>query len=224
MLVVGLTGGIASGKSTVSRMFEDAGVPVICADELAREAVKPGSAGLREIARVFGSDVIAGDGNLDRVAMARLVFEDPGRRKILEGIIHPRVAEEKIRRLKEYEQQGHKLAIVDVPLLYESGWEDAFDLVVAVYVPEGVQVDRLARRDGLSPEEIRSRIAAQMPVEEKRARAARVVDNSGTEADTYRQVQILLGELRAMAESKAEAACSTSKKVLSDASKRFGGV
>jgi len=187
-------------------MFEDAAIPVICADELAREAVKPGSRALDEIARIFGSEVIAGDGNLDRVAMARLVFEDPARRKVLENIIHPRVAEEKARRLKEFDEQGHNLTIVDVPLLYESGWERSFDLVVVVYVPEDVQVDRLAHRDGLSPEEIRSRIAAQMPIEEKKARADRVVDNSGTVEDTSRQVRILLGELREMASKKADAA------------------
>ena len=109
MLVVGLTGGIASGKSTVSRMFEQAGIPVICADELAREVVRPGSQGLAEIRRIFGDDVLDEEGKLDREAMARLVFQDRSKRKILESIIHPRVAEEQNKRLRTLEVKGIQL-------------------------------------------------------------------------------------------------------------------
>lgn len=196
MVVVGLTGGIASGKTTVSRMFQEAGIPVICADELAHEAVEPGSPALEEIRRTFGEDVIDGDGGLDRARMAQLVFRDPEKRRILESIIHPRVAEGKNRRIKEFAQSGHRIVMVDVPLLYESGWEKEFDLVVVVHVPPSVQTERLTRRDNMTPEEARSRLDAQMPIREKKKLADRLVDNSGTPEETLAQVKDIIEELR----------------------------
>jgi dephospho-CoA kinase len=196
MLVVGLTGGIASGKSTVSKMLEQAGIPVICADELAREAVRPGSQGLAEIRRVFGEGVLDDEGNLDREAMARLVFQDKPKRKILESIIHPRVEEEQNKRLAALERQGHSIAVVDIPLLYESGWERFVDLVVVVYAPRHIQGERLMNRDGMSADDARSRLDAQMPIDDKRKRADRLVDNGKTLEHTRRQVQNLIQELR----------------------------
>jgi dephospho-CoA kinase len=199
MLVVGLTGGIASGKSTVSRSLQGAGIPVICADELAREAVKPGSPGLEEIRRLFGDEVIDTDGNLDRKAVARVVFSDDSKRKALESIIHPRVSEEKDRILSTLEGQGHSIVVVDVPLLYETDWQRQFDLVIVVYVPKALQEERLIKRDQISREEATSRIAAQMPIEKKKELADRIVDNTGDLAHTYVQVQRLVEELQAMA-------------------------
>jgi dephospho-CoA kinase len=199
MLVAGLTGGIASGKSTVSQLFEQSGVPVICADELAHEAVKPGSPALDEIREVFGDDTIDHEGNLDRAAMARLVFHDPGLRKKLESIIHPRVSEGKMRRLKELERQGHSVALVDVPLLYETGWDKDFDLVIVVHVPRDVQLTRLVQRDKMAPEDALARLESQMPIDEKRDRADRVIDNSGSLEQTRQQVEALVLRLRAMA-------------------------
>ncbi len=196
MLIVGLTGGIASGKSTVSKMFEQAGIPVICADELAREAVRPGSQGLAEIRRIFGEGVLDDEGNLDREAMARLVFQDKAKRKILESIIHPRVAEEQNKRLAALERQGHSIAVVDIPLLYESGLERSVDLVVVVYAPRHIQEERLMNRDGMSADDARSRLDAQMPIDDKRTRADRLVDNGKTLEHTRRQVQNLIEELR----------------------------
>jgi dephospho-CoA kinase len=202
MLVVGLTGGIASGKSTVSRLFQEAGIPVICADELAREAVKRGSVGLEEIRQAFGNAVFDRDGALDRKAMANVIFRDESKRKILEAIIHPRVAEEKTRILTDLERNGHSVVIVDVPLLYESGWQTAFDLVVVVYVPREVQEQRLMSRDGISLEEATARLHAQLPLEKKKELADRIVDNTGDVAHTRSQVEQLLAEFRVLAEER----------------------
>jgi len=188
MFVVGLTGGIASGKSTVSQMFEKAGVPVVCADELAHELVKSGSQALQEIERAFGRDVIDGNGELNRPAMARLVFQDESKRKRLECIIHPRVREAAAQRTRKLEEAGYGMVIVDVPLLFEVGW-DTLDAVVVVYAPRTVQERRLMDRDGLSKEEAEARLGAQMSLEEKKNRADYVIDNTGSLDQTLAQVR-----------------------------------
>jgi dephospho-CoA kinase len=206
MLVVGLTGGIASGKSTVSRFFREAGIPVICADELARDAVKPGSPGLEEIRGVFGDGVVDSDGGLDRKAVGRIVFDDESKRKTLESIIHPRVSEGKDRILAALEAQGNPLVVVDVPLLYETGWHNDFDLVIVVYVPSDTQEERLMNRDRISREEAAARIGAQMPIQKKKEMADRIVDNTGDLAHTYAQVERLLEELRTLALTKEQTA------------------
>jgi dephospho-CoA kinase len=196
MLIVGLTGGIATGKSTVSALFEDAGIPVICLDKLSRAVVEPGTAGLAEIVHEFGNDVLGSDGRLDREALARIVFRSEEKRKKLEGIIHPKVAEEKQRLIDEYGRQGHVAVVVDIPLLYEVGWEDKCDLVVVVYAPRDVQQERLIARDGMSAEEALGRLNAQMSIEEKRERADLVIDNSGDLRETRRQMTELMEEIR----------------------------
>ncbi len=197
MLVVGLTGGIASGKSTVSRIFQQDGVPVVCADELAHRAVEPGSSGLDEIRRAFGNGVFNGQGQLDRAAMARIVFQDREARKLLESIIHPAVSREKDRILAELESQGHDIVIVDVPLLYESSWQGNFDLVIVAYAPRDVQEQRLIQRDHLSLQEAQARLDAQMDIDEKKKMADRVIDNTGDREYTRRQVEDLLRQLKA---------------------------
>jgi dephospho-CoA kinase len=197
MLVVGLTGGIASGKSTVSRIFEEQGIPVVCADALAHEAVSPGAPALEEIRRAFGDAVIDSEGGLDRVAMATIVFRDPDKRRTLELIIHPSVSEETDRRVTQFQREGHPIVVVDVPLLYESGWERHFDLIIVVYVPRAVQEARLCARDGLSIEAARARLDAQMSIEEKRRRADQIVDNAGELRETKRQVVGIIGALSA---------------------------
>jgi len=202
MLVVGLTGGIASGKSTVAQMFRDAGIPVICADELAHDAVKPGKPALEEIRRAFGPSVLDDAGQLDRAAMARQVFSDPEKRRLLESIIHPRVADEQRQRISELDSQGHTVVIADVPLLYESGWQSAFDLVVVVYAPRSVQEERLVVRDGLSADDARARLDAQMSIEEKRRRAYRVVDNTAGLDHTREQVMSIVSEVIELAQSR----------------------
>jgi dephospho-CoA kinase len=195
MLVVGLTGGIASGKTTVSRMFEEAGVPVICADELSREAVAPGSPGLEEIRRLFGDEMIDDQGGLDRPRMAQVVFQDEAKRRLLESIIHPRVEDGKNRRIKELESQGHRMVVVDVPLLYESGWDRHCDMVLVVYVSGETQMDRLVSRDGIADLDARARLDSQIPIDDKRRRADRVIDNSGSIEHTREQVKRVLEEL-----------------------------
>jgi dephospho-CoA kinase len=202
MLIIGLTGGIGSGKTTVSQMFAAAGIPVICADELARQAVEPGSAALEEIHAAFGPGVIDRDGGLDRARMAELVFQDPGKRAILESIIHPRVEEAKKKRLADLERSGHAKAGVDVPLLYEKRWDKYFDVVVVAYVPPDLQQQRLMKRDNMSWDEARSRINAQMSIDEKKRKADLSVDNTGTIAHTRQQVAAILSELESLAALK----------------------
>ncbi len=202
MLVVGLTGGIASGKSTVSRIFQENGVPVVCADDLARRAVEPGSSGLEEIRRAFGIGVFDAQGELDRAAMAKIVFQDKEARKLLESIIHPAVSREKDRILAELESQGHEIVIVDVPLLYESSWQKSFDLVIVAYAPRDVQQQRLIQRDHMSPQEAQARIEAQMDIEEKKRLADNVIDNTGDLEHTRLQVENVLRQLRDLAHTK----------------------
>jgi len=196
MLIVGLTGGIASGKSTVSNILRQEGVPVICADELARAVVAVGSPALNEIRSLLGDQVLDATGNLDRPKVARIVFNNSEKRRALEQIIHPRVAEEQERRLKALQDAGHQLVVLDVPLLFETGWERYVALVIVVYVPRQIQEQRLMLRDGLHLEEARARLAAQMDIEEKRARADYIIDNSGSRDATQVQVMQVLKDLR----------------------------
>lgn len=195
-LTVGLTGGIASGKSAVSNIFRQNGIPVICADELAREVVKPGSNGLREIKAAFGDTVVDIDGTLNRPELARVVFSDPSKRKILEAIIHPRVSSEKERLVKDYWKQGNAIVVVDVPLLFEAGWENAFDLVILVYSPRKLQKKRLLSRDKISPDEASSRLNAQIDIESKKTMADIIIDNSGELEETEKQVTSIIDKLR----------------------------
>lgn len=196
MLVVGLTGGIASGKSTVSRMLEDAGIPVICADELAHRAVDPGSPALDEIRAAFGDSVIDEYGRLDREAMADLVFRNPANRKLLESIIHPRVAEQTESRIESLKTQGYEVVVIDVPLLYEVGWESMVDLVIVAYIPRELQERRLIQRDQVSLDKACARLNAQMDIEKKKMKADMVVDNSGAIDETKHQVAELLKNLK----------------------------
>jgi dephospho-CoA kinase len=201
-LVVGLTGGIASGKSTVGQIFRESGVPVICADELAREAVQPGSLALEEIRRLFGDEFLDQSGNLDRVAMAQVVFQDSRKRKVLESIVHPVVAERQRSLIEEFSRQGNLFVVVDVPLLYESQLEDEFDMVIVVYVPVPLQELRLIERDKMSHTQARERLDAQMPIEVKKERADVLIDNTGSLEHTREQVLKMIKQLDILARSK----------------------
>ena len=203
MLIIGLTGGIASGKSTVSRLFEDAGAPVICLDQLAHEVVAPGASAIDDIRKAFGDEVIDEDGGLDRKAMASVVFNDDAKRKRLESIIHPRVKEEKDRRVRELEKQGELMVIVDVPLLYEVQWDKSCDLVVVVYASRDVQEQRLIERDGMSEHEAKLRLNAQMSIEEKKNRADFVIDNTGSIQETHDRFDELMDQLKKRAVAHA---------------------
>ncbi len=196
MRLVGLTGGIATGKSTFAAALRELGVPVVDADELSREAVRPGSPALERIAREFGQDALGPDGELDRKRMADLVFADPGARARLEAIVHPAVRAGLQRETARLAAAGHDLAFYDVPLLYERGRELEFECVVVVFAPPEVQRARLTSRDGLSPAEAAARLATQMPIEEKARRADVVVVNDGEVSALRAKAAPLLGDLR----------------------------
>ena len=190
---VGLTGGVASGKSTVSAVLRDLGAVVVDADALAREVAAPGTPGLASVVAEFGPEVLGPDGALDRARLGALVFADPGRRAALEAIIHPLVRA----RAAELEAAAPPGAVVvhDIPLLVETGQASSFDAVLVVDVPVEVQVARAVRDRGWSEEEARSRIAAQASREERLAAATYVLDNTGTVEDLRQRVAEVFAEL-----------------------------
>ena len=189
--IIGLTGGIASGKSSVARFFQQHGVPVIDADQLARIAVLPGAQLLGKITALFGSDVIAADGRLDRKKLGGIVFADAEKRSQLENLLHP-----EIRRLAEIvitraAADGHRLLVYMAPLLIEAGAADRVDEIWVVTVTPEIQMERLMRRDGISSEAAQRIISSQMPLAEKQKYGRVVIDNSGTP----QQTQCILEEI-----------------------------
>jgi len=201
-LLVGLTGSIATGKSTVSRMFAHLGAHVLDADVLAREVVMPGQPAYLKIVEEFGPGVVQEDGTLDRKALGAIVFADPARRKRLEEITHPAIGLRQQRILSVLdEEEFDGIVMWDVALLFETGGVTRMDRVVVVSTDPDTELARLMARDGLPEDAARARIASQMPVAEKAKRAHYVIDNSGSRADTERQVkavyEALLAELRA---------------------------
>jgi dephospho-CoA kinase len=191
---VGLTGGVASGKSTVSAILAELGAVVIDADVLAREVVARGTPGLDAVVAEFGPDVLTPEGDLDRPAMGRLVFGDDAARRRLEAIIHPLVIE----RMAEIEATAGEDDVVvhDIPLLAEGGRADTFDAVVVVDAPRDLQVERMLADRGWTREDAESRIAAQATREERRAIATHVIDNNGTLEELRARVEEVLDELR----------------------------
>lgn len=180
MHLFGLTGGIASGKSTVAARFRARGVPVIDADALAREVVAPGTDGLRAVVEAFGPGVLAPDGSLDRKAVARVVFADAAARRRLEGITHPRITRLGMERAAEHAARGEPLVCYEAALIVENGVADAFRPLVVVACSEEVQIARVQARDHASREDALARVRAQKPLAEKVAVADLVVDTSGT--------------------------------------------
>jgi dephospho-CoA kinase len=190
-LLVGLTGGITTGKSTVAAMFRALGCVVIDADLLARDVVEPGEPALAEIAREFGPGVLRSDGRLDRKALGTIVFADEGRRRRLEAIIHPRIRERLARRLDELAAQGFRgVVIFDAPVIVESGAWRTMDRLVVVVADEAAQIARLMSRDGIGRrDEALQRIRSQLPLDEKARLADHVIDNSGDLAATETRVR-----------------------------------
>jgi dephospho-CoA kinase len=194
--VVGLTGGIASGKSTVARLLAQLGAVVIDADAIVHELQAPGSPLLAELARAFGPQILTAAGELDREALGALVFGDAQARERLNAIMHPRVAAEMLRRLASARERGAAVVVLDIPLLFEgrragtgTGAAVGFDATLVVAASEEQQVDRQMRRDGRSREEALRRVRAQMPLAEKKALADVVIDNSGSPEETERQLR-----------------------------------
>lgn len=178
--LIGLTGGIGTGKSEVARLLRARGVAVVDADEGARAVVEPGSEGLTELVETFGPGILDAEGRLDRPALARIVFADAAARERLNEATHPRVRAWMAARVTEAAAEGAERVVLDIPLLYEARDPQDFSAVILVYAPVETQVARLVEHRGMRPDEARARIAAQMPIEEKRARTPYVVDNSGS--------------------------------------------
>ena len=207
MLRIGLTGGIASGKSTVSEAFARLGAKVLDADEVAREVVLPGKPAWTKLRHTFGSEFFHPDGRLNRSKLRRLVFADPEQRSRLNAIVHPEVMSEIDFRFEQLTSSAeHAVVLVDVPLLLEVEAADRFDRVVVVYVNETVQLGRLMERDGLSAEEASQALSTQIPLRDKVKQADFVIDNSGTLEETQAQVEKVWQELLELARARKPAA------------------
>ena len=196
MIKVAITGGAGTGKSTVARMFKELGAEVLDADAIARAAVAVGQPAWEELRRLYGEDFFNPDGSLNRSRLAQLVFADRQARRVLDGLIHPRVEAELQARVAELAHQGAGLVLVEVPLLFETGRDAAFDRVIVVAAPEALQIRRLRGRDRRNDAEIRGILAAQWPLADKVARADYVVDNGGRRRLTERQVKNIWAELK----------------------------
>ena len=205
MLKIGLTGGIASGKSTVAHMFTDLGAHLIDADVLAREAVAKGSPGLAAIRRRFGEGVILPDGELDRPALREIIFSDQKAREDLNRIVHPEVRRLTESRLMQIESRDRDaVVLVDVPLLFEINSQGQYRAVILVFVPENVQIKRLMARDHVGREQALAALAAQMPLAEKKDMAQFLVDNSGPLEETRSEVARVWSQIRRLAGTRPQ--------------------
>ncbi|MBB6448204.1 dephospho-CoA kinase [Geomicrobium halophilum] len=193
-MIIGLTGGIASGKSLLAQYLNDWGFPIVDADVIAREVVEPGKPVYKQLQSFFGEEIFHGDGTLDRKALGRIVFSDQEKRDQLNQMMHPAINEEMMRQKEDLIAQGHKTLVFDIPLLVENGRTNIVDYVLLAYVEEDVQLKRLMERDRSSEEEALSRIRSQMPLEKKRNHADAIVDNSGHRKTSKEQLAHILAE------------------------------
>jgi dephospho-CoA kinase len=190
MTVLGLTGGIGSGKTMVGEMFAQLGAEIIDADQLAREVVEPGQPALHEIVERFGPDILDAGGRLDRGKLGRIVFADAAARMALNALTHPRIRE-RMEAAVSARKDRQGVLILDIPLLFENARTALVEKVIVVWVDPETQLHRLLERGGLTAEEARMRIAAQMPLDQKRGLADHVIDNGGSPAETRRQVEAI---------------------------------
>ncbi|MCY8179467.1 dephospho-CoA kinase [Bacillus paralicheniformis] len=191
-LVIGLTGGIASGKSTVAQMFQQCGITVVDADVIAKEAVEQGMPAYQKIAETFGQGVLLETGGIDRRKLGEIVFANEEKRMQLNAIVHPEVRKMMIKQRDEAIRAGERFVVLDIPLLYESGLEHLTDKVIVVWVPMERQLERLMKRNRLTEDEALNRIHAQHSLDEKKKKADAVIDNSGSLKDTEAQLHQLL--------------------------------
>jgi dephospho-CoA kinase len=192
-LLAGLTGGIASGKSTVAGMFRELGVPVVDADAIVHELLGPGGRAVEPVVELFGERVLGPDGGIDRSKLAEIVFHDASERGRLEAAVHPLVFDESLRRLERVANETRaEIVLYDAALLVETGRHEAFQRVVVVTAPEEVQVERVMARDGIGEDQARRRLQAQMALTEKAAVADYLIDNGGSWTDTRREVRRVL--------------------------------
>jgi dephospho-CoA kinase len=193
-LTIGLTGGIASGKSTVSKMLIDMGISVIDADIEARLAVEQGETAYNDIVRYFGEEILDQDGNINREKLGTIVFHDEEKRKALNSFVHPAVRERMLSKTEKAKQNGEKAIVLDIPLLIEGNLQYMADKILLVYVNEETQLQRLMERNQYSEEEALARIKSQMPIGEKVQHADKVIDNNGTIAETKQQLEEILAQ------------------------------
>jgi dephospho-CoA kinase len=203
MLIIGLTGGVASGKSTVSSVLKEEGAYLIDADQIARELVQPHTPAWHELVKAFGEQILQRDGSIDRKKLAALVFSHPEKRGLLNQLLHPRIKAETERRLKEIgERDPRAIVVIDAALLVETGGYREMDGLIVVYSSVAKQIERLEKRDGMSPEEAERIVSAQLPVEEKLRVADRVVSNEGSIEETRRKARDIFQELKRAALQK----------------------
>ncbi len=196
-MILGLTGGIATGKSTVSAMLRERGIPVIDADVIAREVVEPGKPAYEAIVKHFGRDILLPGGEINRKLLGDVVFSDETERQKLNAIVHPEVRRVMREQAKQAEREGAPIVFMDIPLLYESKLQHLVDKIVVVYAPAAMQLTRMMERDELDEEQANKRLRAQLPIEQKKLDADYVIDNTGTREETEKQVEELLAELKA---------------------------
>lgn len=196
MKIVGLTGGISSGKSTVSSYLKQLKIPVIDADEVARKVVEPNSQGAIEIRKAFGSDVFEEDGSLNRQKLGALIFSNSENRQKLDDLLQPLIKIMILDEIEEYRQKGENMIVLDLPLLFEKHYEKLCEEIIVVYIPKELQLERLMRRNQYTKQEALSRIDSQLSIEEKRKRATVLLDNQGTIQQLYQQVEQWLVETK----------------------------
>ena len=196
MKIVGLTGGISSGKSTVSSYLKQLKIPVIDADEVARKVVEPNTQGAKEIRKAFGSDVFEEDGSLNRQKLGALIFSNAENRQKLDELLQPLIKIMILDEIEAYRQKGEKMIVLDLPLLFEKQYEELCEEIIVVYVPKELQLERLMRRNQYTKQEALSRIDSQLSIEEKRKRATVLLDNQGTIQQLYQQVEQWLVETK----------------------------
>ncbi|ALS74365.1 dephospho-CoA kinase [Planococcus rifietoensis] len=191
-MIIGLTGSIASGKSTVSQMLKELGYPVVDADLVARQVVEPGTETLNSIKQAFGAEVIRADGSMDREKVGSIIFNDPASRKKLNDIIHPAIRREMLRQRQAFLDDGYETVIMDIPLLFESKLQHMVDKILVVSVSEQEQLKRLMERNGLAEQQAKARIASQLPISVKEQGADEVLDNNGSLEHTKHQLMRIL--------------------------------
>lgn len=191
--IIGLTGGIASGKSTASAYIEDKGYPVLDADKFARKATAKGGPSYKGIIEAFGKAVLAENGEIDRKKLGSMIFNDPEQRKVLNNLVHPEVRRMMNEERDRLKQENH--VFLDIPLLFENQLDDQCDITLTIYVDESIQKARLMERNGLTEPEADSRISSQMPLSTKKDRSDFVMDNSGTRGDLYAQIDEFLNKI-----------------------------
>ncbi|MFD2370041.1 dephospho-CoA kinase [Brevibacillus sp. GCM10020057] len=196
-MILGLTGGIATGKSTVTGMLRERGIPVIDADQIAREVVEPGKPAYEAIVRHFGREILLADGQIDRKKLGEIVFSDESQRQKLNAIVHPEVRRVMREEAEAAEAGGADIVFMDIPLLFESKLQHMVEKIVVVYAPADMQLARMIERDELEEEQAQKRLRAQFPIDQKRADADFLIDNSASREETERQVEEMLAQIRA---------------------------